>query len=275
MNAPIIVTKSSGSTEPYDPAKLCQSMVISGLDQTEAEGICSVISDTLPSETSSSHLWRTTLTQLYSKNISAAARYGLRRAMNEIGPDGFIFEKYLATLFHQEGFETSTNIKVLGKSGLYHELDVQMDKDSITHLVEAKYRNDYGTRTHLDTIMYAHARLLDIESVHPHTNIVMWVMTNSEFTTSAIQYAQTYDIHLLGWNYPQNGNLHDLIVKHHLYPISSILGLSQPERRTFVENGIVLLVDLVPYSASDLVSRFGLHPDRAYEIITALRELGL
>ena len=67
-----------------------------------------------------------------------------------------------------------------------------------------------------------------------------WLITNTKFTEKAIRYAECNGVKLIGWNYPEAGNLHDLVEETGVHPITCLTSISEGEKRTLMEQGIVL-----------------------------------
>jgi hypothetical protein len=107
-------------------------------------------------------------------------------------------------------------------------------------------------------IMYAYARLLDIapdpdlrSGKKDGKSRKMWVITNTRFTTTAIQYAACQNIRLLAWDYPKNFGLRDIILEHDLYPVSAIPIITKPTLERLAEKHILLASDLCKLSPEE------------------------
>ena len=115
------------------------------------------------------------------------------------------------------------------------------------HLIEAKFHNQLGLRTDTKVALYVKARYDDLKE----TEIVFngqkrkmtegWLFTNTKFTHGATQYASCANVKLVGWNYPHNGNLNDLIRETNLHPVTALTTLSKAEKLLLMESDIVLL----------------------------------
>jgi hypothetical protein len=271
------LTKESGERVSYDPRKLCSSLVRSGAPEKLAQNICVMIEKEITPEMTTQQLWRKTLRYLIKSDLhDAGARYSLRRAMSNLGPDGYVFEKYIATVLEAYGYHVETNKMIVGASGVEHEIDVLAKKDGKIHLLEVKYKNQYGLRTHVDTVMYSWARYLDIVESKPETDrekYSVWLMTNTEFTNTSQKFAKYRGMVLIGWDYPVNRALEDMIAEKKLYPISILPSLTLKDRKTLIHEGFMLAQDLLPYTADDLEHRFHISPTRATKLIAEARAL--
>ena len=45
---------------------------------------------------------------------------------------------------------------------------------------------------------------------------------------------------LIGWNYPEKGNLQDMIEQHGLHPVTCLTTLSEGEKKSLLAGGVVL-----------------------------------
>jgi hypothetical protein len=203
-------------------------------------------------------------------DIEVAARYSLSRGLAELGPAGFIFEQYFETVLQAYGFSTRRDVILQGKC-VPHEIDVLASVGSKRFLVEAKYHNDVGIKTHVDVVMYADARLQDVvknESVanQKKYEYAMWVVTNTKFTDTAVAYAKCRGIRLTGWNYPRGSSLEDIIADKKLYPVTVIPSVPKNILPMLVNRNIILAQDLLTYETKDLMRNFGLSKNVAEQI---------
>ena len=256
------IIKTDGTKEPFSPAKFCLSLRKSGAPRDIADSICKNVQSNITPNDSTNTIFRKALKYLVREDIGIAARYSLSRGLTALGPAGFIFEQYFETILQAYGFETRRDVVLQGKC-ITHEIDVLASVGSKRFLVEAKYHNDVGIKTHVDVVMYADARLIDVVKNEPEKNqknfeYAMWVVTNTKFTDAAIQYAKCRSIRLTGWNYPRGASLEDIIADKKLYPVTVLPSLPKLTLPLLVKRNIILAQDLLTYEAKDLVKAFGL-----------------
>ena len=73
-----------------------------------------------------------------------------------------------------------------------------------------------------------------------------WIITNTKFSATAIQYGQCQpQLKLVGWNYPYDNNLHNMIEKHELIPLTALTSISTSEKNDFLARGIILSKNLL------------------------------
>jgi hypothetical protein len=179
-----------------------------------------------------------------------ATKYSVRRALAELGPDGFPFEKFIARIFHSWGYETLTDQQVMGGC-ISHEVDVVAWKGDILAMVEAKFHNEFVLRSDIKVALYVKARFDDIAlntfdfgGTKRKLN-ERWLFTNTKFTDQAIKYASCNDLGLIGWNYPADNNLHTIIEQFKLHPVTSITSLSHQQKKDLVGRNIITCADLI------------------------------
>ena len=257
------VKKYSGEQESFNPDKLCNSLLSAGVSHKKAEEVCAIVQTKLKPGDSTTKVFRAALRALVKDDIEASARYGLHRAVDSLGPAGFLFEQYIEALLQAYGYTTKQGTMMKGECAT-HEIDVYAEKGGFKYLVEAKYRNRHSIKTHIDQVMYADARLMDIQrrAVKQNRNpneYTMWVITNTRFTSNAIKYAKCRGVKLVSWNYPRReGNLEQMIIRKKMYPITVLPSLSETARNSFAEHNMILAQDLIPYSVNDLVKIIGI-----------------
>lgn len=274
------VIKATGEKEIYDAGKLCSSLVQSGASQEVADQICQEIEQGITPDITTQEIWRHALRDLVRSDLyNVSARYSLRRGMANLGPDGYSFEKYIAVLLEAYGYTTKTNQTLPGASGVEHEIDVIAEMDDRFIFIEAKYKNEYGLRTHVDTVMYGWARFMDLVEAYKKKpefkdkKFEIWLVTNTEFTNSSEKFAAYRGMTLLGWDYPRKRSLEDMIAEKKLWPVSILPSVSPNDRKALIHNGLILAQDLLPYTPDDLENKFGMSPKRTEKIIAEAQAL--
>ena len=267
------VIKSGGETEVFNADKFCSSVRSAGASEDTAQNICTVIQEKLTPGVTTTKIFREAMRQLVDQDVTVATNYGLRRAIDALGPAGFLFEQYVEALMQAHGYETQRNVMMQGQC-VDHEIDVIARSKNKTILIEAKYKNQHNFKTHLDVVMYADSRFMDIQRGQEKSkdkklkdSLLIWLVTNTKFTDKAQKYAGCRDVHLRGWGYPKTGNLEDMIISKKVYPITALPSISHFEREQFAKKNMILAQDLLPYTPEQLTHDFGIPP----EIATKLR----
>lgn len=236
------IVKTDGSVERFVPEKLLRSLRRAGASDSTAERILETIVTTLSRGEESQQIYRRAFLMLKREGRAAAARYSLRRALFEFGPSGHPFEDFVSELFKSEGWEVLPRQIIPGKC-VPHEVDVYAVRGDEHLAAELKYHNDPGYKTDVKVALYVKARMDDIwagDAHHGGTHALDrgYLITNTKFTSQAIDYAKCAGITLIGWNYPHHGNLYDRIVASGLYPITALTTLRKAEKRLLIEKNI-------------------------------------
>jgi len=272
----IKIKKTSGELQIFDSQKLCNSIKKAGTTTKVADSICEMVEQKIKPGVTSSNIFREALRHLVKEDLDIAVRYSLKRGINSLGPAGFLFEQYIEAIFRAHGYKTRRNVIMKGK-GASHEIDVIAEKAGQTFLIEAKYRNEEGIKTHIDELMYAEARVRDINNYSSSKKInkifLPWLVTNTRFTDTAIKYAKAYNLHLTGWSYPVKKSLQDLITEKKIYPVTVIPSMTKSALEEIAKRGLILAQDLLPYSVEDLALEFNINPYKAQVIFEEVQEL--
>ena len=241
------IIKADGTVESFDPTKLEQSLVRAGASEFTAERIRTTIEASLGSQAATHEVYKRSFQMLRQDTRAAAARYSLRRALFELGPTGHPFEDFVAKMFEKEGWNVEWRKLIPGKC-VTHEVDVYATRNGEFLAAELKYHNDPNYKSDLKIALYVKARFDDIWQCDPITQTCPvdhgLLITNTKFTSEAVRYAQCSGIQLLGWDYPEKGNLYDRIVATGLYPITSLTLLKKAEKRLLLDQGIIVCEQL-------------------------------
>lgn len=246
---PIKIRKADGTLEYFKVEKLRRSLRRAGAGPEEINDIIKEIDSTLYDGMQTQEIYRHAFELLRQSRSPAAARYSLRRALFNLGPTGFPFEKFLAKLFQQNGYLTRTGITLQGKCAP-HEIDIAAYNENHSFVGEAKFHARPGIKSDLQVAMYSYARLLDLkDSKICHDDICgikeFWLITNTKFTTTAQAYGECVGLKMLSWDYPKKDNLHDRIQREGIYPITVLQNINASQAETLIARNIILCRDLV------------------------------
>lgn len=244
-NANILITKASGESEPFSEKKLRNSLERVHLEPNIIDQITKKVARFLEPGMTTSQIYGYAFSLLKKHKHPAAARFSLKKALMALGPTGHPFEKLVGELLFFEGFKVKTNVIAKGFC-VSHELDVEAQKKDLHIMVECKFHHQIGIKSDVKIPLYIQARFLDIERQAKKTNRFheAWIITNTKFTSDAIQYALCVGMKLIGWNFPENAGLEEKIERYKLYPITCLTTLSNAHKRLFFENGITLCKEI-------------------------------
>ncbi len=258
------ILKADGTKEPFDASKLEASLRRSGASGRTAEHIRKVIESTIVSGIDTHEIYRRAFSLLRDEERAVAARYSLRRALFEFGPSGHPFEDFVSALFEKEGWNVEWRKTIPGKC-VSHEVDVYATRGNEHLAAELKYHNDPNYKTDVKVALYVKARFDDIWQCDPKVSQTCpvdtgFLITNTKFTETAIQYAKCSGIGLLGWSYPTEGNLYDRIIAAGIFPVTALTQLRKSEKRLLVDQGIVTSAQL--RNKREALRALAISPDR-------------
>lgn len=237
------IFKEDGTQEAFDGAKLEASLRRAGAGEHAIKHIRRTIESTLVAGAKTQEIYRRAFSMLRQGERAVAARYSLRRAIFEFGPTGHPFEDFVAEMLRHEGWNVEWRKLVPGKC-VMHEVDVYASRGNEHLAAELKYHNTPDYKTDVKVALYVKARFDDIWQCDPKVRTTCPVdhgmlITNTKFTSQAIQYANCAGIELLGWTYPVEGNLYDRIIATGMYPVTAVTSLKKAEKRLLIDKGIV------------------------------------
>jgi len=238
------IIKADGTKEEFNPEKLRSSLARSGAGEEVSDYIIKHIEGELRSGMTTSEIYHHAFDILKLRSKPNAMRYSLRRALMELGPTGFPFEDFVAEIFKTRGFSTLTDQTVSGRCA-EHEVDVIAWNEDKLLMAEAKFHNELGIKSDLKVALYVKARFEDIGEMELGFGKKRrldegMLITNTKFSTSAVRYAECRGLTLIGWNYPEKGNLQDMIEESGLHPITAITTLNKNQREMLMDKGVVL-----------------------------------
>lgn len=280
------IIKASGAKEKFSREKLFQSLKRAGAQTKLAEKICARVAKNIHSGSNTEEILNQALSCLEKENPILAARYNLKSAIMELGPTGFPFEKYIAEILEEYGYDTKVGRQVQGYC-VNHEVDVIARKDTSAgsgqgkehFMVECKYHNSRGSRSDVKVAMYTYARFLDIkkawEKIKGHETMFhqAWLVTNTKCTSQAIRYSRCVGLKIISWHYPKNESLEYLIEKKGLYPITILPSLKRYTKEKLAQEGLILAKDLLKYSPEELIDIAGLQPNLAQKLQEEVKKL--
>lgn len=276
------IIKATGEREEFNPQKLRDSLTRAGANQETTDKIVNQIESELKDDTSTKDIYYHAFQLLKKEESPATARYSLRRAVMEMGPTGFPFEQFVAEIFRAKGFETQTDFIAKGQCA-DHEIDIVAWNEQKLIFVEAKFHNELGIKSDLKIALYIKARWDDLANTafdFPTSQELRgtsvgrkmsegWLITNTKFSESAIKYAKCQNMKLVGWNYPEHGNLQDLIEEAHLHPITCLNSSTPSDEKLLMQAGIVLCKQAL--ENPDILAQAGLSKDKIDKMIAEIK----
>src|SRR5690606_23857911 len=127
------VTKIDGSTDIYNEEKIKASATRAGVPSEMHQAMLEAIRERLYDGIQTTEIYALVKEYLSSSDKPyLAMKYNLKRALAELGPSGYPFEKYVAMLLTAIGYQTVTN-QVIAGDCVTHEVDVVADRDGMRY----------------------------------------------------------------------------------------------------------------------------------------------
>ncbi|HNP33536.1 MAG TPA: ATP cone domain-containing protein [Flavobacterium sp.] len=244
------IIKNSGDIVDFSRNKLKRSLLKSGASDSEAEDIVLAVESQLTQGMSTRHIYR--MAEKLLKKISAphAARYNLRTAIQQLGPAGFFFEKFVSLIFASEGYQVRNNLMLQGKC-VSHEIDIVIRKNAVTTMIECKFHAKNASISDVKVPMYILSRFNDLKNkthrIFQNKDTIddCKIVTNNRFSIDAETFAKCSGIDLLSWDYPKNDSLKTKIDDKALYPITCLTTLTLVEKQKLLIMEIILVKQLI------------------------------
>lgn len=272
---PTYIIKSSGERESWDPRKLERSLRAAKADEHLVREIVEHVTKDAEDGMSTRDIYVHAFALLKRRSKPVAAQYSLKRAITQLGPSGFPFERFVAQILKAQGYHTKVGVMVQG-SCVTHEVDVVAEKDDERILVEAKFHNSPEVKSDVKVSLYVHARFEDIKKKlesddgGAHYNRA-WLITNTSFTTEAIKYGTCAGLALTGWNYPKGYTLQDIVQRTETHPITCLITLSNMNKNQLLNQGIVLCNDIL--TNPHVLENIGMNKSRITTTLTEIKNL--
>lgn len=243
MEKKILITKADGETEQFDIQKLINSLEKAQGTKKTVQEVTRNVQGSLRPGMSTNQIYQKAFSTLKRLERPVAARYSMKRAILDLGPSGFPFEDFVAEIFRAKGLSVERG-KMMQGSCVEHEVDIVASNEKSFAVGEIKFHNDLGLKSDLKVALYVHSRVEDLRKhriKHGERPIDEgWLITNTSFTRTAIQYAQCVGLKAISWTYPRYGNLQDLIEETRLHPITCLTTLTRGDKIALMERGVVL-----------------------------------
>lgn len=271
-NLNIKVRKVTGEIVDFSLEKLKNSLKHSGASDAVIERILNHVSRNVYDNITSSEIYKMSFEKLRDIRSVFASRYKLKKAIYELGPSGFPFERLVATILEREAYKTEVGVIIKGHC-LPHEIDVLAEKNHKVYPIECKFHSDDKYICNVKVPLYIHSRYYDIQKNWQSDKALgkVWIVTNTRFSDDAVKYAKCNNMKLISWNYPPGKGLKDRISRLGLYPLTSLSLLSDEEKDRLLDNGIVLCSELAENDF--LINKVGISKTRKQRILDEIHEL--
>ncbi|MGB5386035.1 MAG: ATP cone domain-containing protein [Eudoraea sp.] len=249
-NEDFLIVKASGDKVLFSEEKLRSSLKRSGADDKIISQILTLVKDELYDGITTKELYNRAYSFLRRNKPVLASKYKLKKAIYELGPTGFPFERFLGAVLTYSGYKIQVGKTVTGKC-VSHEIDVISEKNGSIIIIECKFHGEQGRNCNVKIPLYIYSRYQDIKNsgFKDISNIKepdeCWVVTNTRFTKDAKIYGNCMGLYLLSWDYPKGDGLKDRIDRLGLYPITVSTLLTKREKQFLLSRDVVLCRQLL------------------------------
>lgn len=274
MEKALLIEKKTGEKVEFEIEKLKQSFRRSEATEIEIEEVTKRLIPMLRDGMSTKNIYQLAYTILKQTSKRVAGRYKLKKAIEELGPEGFPFEILIAELLKTQGYEVQNGVICMGKC-VKHEVDVLADSASKRISVECKFHSVSGKKNDVKIALYVHSRFRDLEArwiadgILENRKMEGWLVTNTRFSEDAIQYGICSGMKLISWDYPANASLRALIDKSGLHPITSLQSLTKKEKSDLIKKKIVLCSQL----SNAILEGLGIKKNKVIQILNEANAL--
>ncbi len=91
-----------------------------------------------------------------------ASKYNLKRAIFDLGPTGYPFERLKSALLKHKRYKTKVSVQLKGKC-VTHEIDVLAEKERNFYAIECKFHSDAKAISNVKVPLYINSRFLDVQ----------------------------------------------------------------------------------------------------------------
>ena len=277
MKKTVNIVKASGEIEPFSEQKLRRSLEKVDAPPALIADVVEHVKSELKEGMRTSEIYSHAFSLLKKKEHFTASRYSIKKALLELGPSGYPFEKIVAELLKFDGYAVETG-KITQGHCISHEVDVTARRDNHHVLVECKFHNRAGYKTDVKVALYVNARFWDIKkhiqkkSGQNKDNLEAWLVTNTKLSSDAIRYSECVGIRAIGWDYPYDGrNLQNLLEESGLLPITCLTGLSRTQKKELLRRGFVICREIA--EKEEILRSIGLSNNRIVKVLKEVREL--
>lgn len=270
----IHVTKFDGSRQAYLRWKVVRTCVRMGASEQVANKIVDKIETKLYDGIRTKKILQMIFRYMRQYKPEIAYQIDLRNAISLLRskPD---FEKFVGTLLEEQGYSIKTNQFVDGEC-ITHEIDAiatktKGKKEEVLY-VEVKHHSRPHTYTGVEVALETYARFLDMKAGYKTgKNKIGFtraaLICNTKLSEHAERYAQHKKIMSIGWNSPKDHGLERIIEKYKLYPITFLKSMNRDTAIRLIDEGIILLRQLVRADLDELSKRISLPKTKLKDLV--------
>lgn len=243
------IITASGQKMNFSREKVAKSLRRSGAGEAVINDILNTLEQELREEMTTKQIYKRAYGLLKAQDGLTASRYKLKKAIFELGPTGFPFERFIGAILEHSGYKVEVG-KVVQGACVAHEIDVIAIRGEKKLFIECKFHSEQGKNCNVKVPLYIHSRFEDVKKHVPQKGEINqffnegWVVTNTRFTEDALKYSHCVGLQLLSWDYPKGHALKDRIDHLGLYPITVSSLLTKREKQFLLSRDVVLYKEL-------------------------------
>jgi len=272
----VYIVKSKGEKVHFNPDKIRQALIRAGARPETIKHVIDRVTAKVKEGMTTRVVYRIVGSELRKEDRCIAHRYNLRKGLLKLGPAGFIFEKYVASILEAYGYDAVVPKDEIKGACVVHEVDGIAKRNKSIVLIEAKFRNKFEDTVTLKDAMSTWARYQDLQAgakkgFCPAFNEV-WIVTNGQFSDRAQQFSDCKGLRTVGWN----SKVHSLakMVDHEaLYPITVLDELKQWELDAFTDHGYLLCRQVAKKDPILLAKSIGIPQQQATRIVRDCKDI--
>ncbi|MGQ7871218.1 restriction endonuclease [Sunxiuqinia sp. sy24] len=272
----ISIKKASGEQEAFAIDKLIRSLRNAGAEEDIIQEISSDIEAWIYDGVSTHQIYARAFSMLRKKEKLSASRYKLKKGIMELGPTGYPFEHFVGQIMQHQGFTVEVG-QVLPGHCVTHEVDVVATRGKEQHFMECKYGQSPDRIQNVKVPLYIRSRVNDLIKKRQESGEYQdfsfhgWVVTNTRFTSDAIDYGRCSGLHLLSWDYPVGNGLKDLIDREKIYPLTVLNHLTKNQKQQLLDQNIVTCKQLLDHP--DLLDFLSLSKNKTHSLMNEIRQI--
>lgn len=253
------IVKASGEVQGFSRQKLFDSLISSGVSPATAEEVVNKVAAEITPGISTKKLFKMAKRLLKQRDSVAGMRYSIKDAIYDLGPSGYPFEKYVARIL--KGLEYQVTVgEIIDGYCVKHEIDILAKKEKERCMVECKFHQNGGVASDVKIALYVYARFMDVKTAwersSPAPDMISqgWLVTNTRFSSEALQYANCMGLKVTGWKYPKNGSLERMIENKRMYPVTILPAARRQVLETLLRNDLILARDVMEKTVEQLAA---------------------
>lgn len=240
------VVKATGEREKFKLSKLKRSLTNAGAQPPAIKSVIDHLEENgfFRDGITTQKIYREAYRLIKKRSKRVAGHYKLKEALLELGPSGYPFEQLISEVFSALGYQTQVG-KIVQGTCVSHEIDVIAQDEKEIFMMECKFHNRQQHHCNVTIPLYVSARYQDVaeawksDTSLQHKKSHGYLVTNTRFTSDAIEYAECRDMKLLSWDYPENQGLRSLLTNTNIHPITALSSLTKKEKKMLLDHHIV------------------------------------